>query len=40
MCHEDGLGWSLCCVMPVGLLSLEKKQYINWEFTLSVKDTN
>ena len=25
VCHEDGFGWSSCCVMSVGLLSLEKK---------------
>ena len=31
MCHDDELDWSSCCVMFVGLLSLEKKQYINWE---------
>ena len=30
-------GWSSCCVMFVGLLSLEKKQYINWEIYIKCK---
>ena len=37
VCHEDGLGWSLCCVTSVNLLSLEKKQYINWEIYIKCK---
>ena len=38
MCHEDGLGWSLCCVTSVSLLSLEKKQYINWKIYIKCKE--
>ena len=42
MCHEDGLGWSSCCMMScmmfVGLLNFDKNQYINGRFTLIVKD--
>ena len=37
MCYEDGLCWSSCCLMSVGLLSLEKKQYVYWEIYIKCK---
>ena len=37
MCHEDGFCWSSCCLMSVGLLSLEKKQYVYYEIYIKCK---
>ena len=37
MCHEDGLCWISCCLMFVGLLNLENKQYVYWEIYIKCK---